>query len=106
MLELLLALLLSLCSVDLQVCQHSVDSRIMMSSTSSKGTYVLNKRTLVLECVTLAQVVEFVVEMLVDLASGAVLDEQTAEDTKTTHPQSLSDPLFSIHSFFLSSRVI
>lgn len=39
-----------------------------------------------LEGVTLAQVVELVVEVLVDLAGGAVLDEQTAEDTQAAHP--------------------
>ena len=38
-------------------------------------TYVLNKRTLVLEGVTLAQVVELVVEVFVDLAGSTVLDE-------------------------------
>lgn len=38
-------------------------------------TYVLDEGTLVLEGVTLAQVVELVVEVLVDLAGSAVLDE-------------------------------
>ena len=38
-------------------------------------TYVLDEGTLVLEGVTLAEVVELVVEVLVDLAGGAVLDE-------------------------------
>jgi len=37
-------------------------------------TYVLDKGTLVLEGVTLAQVVELVVEVLVNLAAGTVLD--------------------------------
>jgi hypothetical protein len=37
-------------------------------------TYVLNQRSLVLEGVTLAQVVEFVVEVFVDLAAGTVFD--------------------------------
>ena len=36
---------------------------------------MLNKRTLVLEGITLAEMVELVVEVLVDLASGAVFDE-------------------------------
>ena len=35
---------------------------------------MLDKRTLVLERVTLAEMVEFMVEVLVDLASSAVLD--------------------------------
>jgi hypothetical protein len=51
---------------------------------------VLNKRTLVLEGVTLAQVVELVVEVLVDLSGSAVLDEKTAEDTEATHPEDLA----------------
>ena len=53
-------------------------------------TYMLDECTLVLERVTLAQVVEFVIEVLVDLASRAVLDEQAAEDTQTTHPHDLT----------------
>ena len=36
---------------------------------------MLDQCTLVLECVTLAEMVEFVVEVLVDLARGAVLDK-------------------------------
>lgn len=43
-----------------------------------------------LEGVTLAQVVELVVEVLVDLAGGTVLDEETAENTLTTHPENLA----------------
>lgn len=35
---------------------------------------MLNERTLVLEGVTLGEVVELVVEVLVDLAAGTVLD--------------------------------
>lgn len=51
---------------------------------------MLDERTLVLESVTLAQVVELVVEVLVDLAGGAVLDEQAAQDTQTAHPHHLT----------------
>jgi hypothetical protein len=47
---------------------------------------VLHECTLVLEGVTLAEVIE----VLVNLASGAVLDEQAAEDTQTTHPHHLT----------------
>jgi hypothetical protein len=36
---------------------------------------MFDQGTLVLECVTLAQMVEFVVEMFVDLASSTVLDK-------------------------------
>lgn len=42
-----------------------------------------------LESVTLAQVVQLVVEVLVDLSRGAVLDEETAEDTHAAHPEDL-----------------
>jgi hypothetical protein len=56
----------------------------------SRGdTYVLNERALVLEGVTLGEVVELVVEVLVDLAAGAVLDEETAENPLAAHPQDL-----------------
>jgi hypothetical protein len=53
-------------------------------------TYVLNEGTLVLEGVTLAQVVELVVKVLIDLASGAVADEQTTENTHAAHPEDLA----------------
>lgn len=53
-------------------------------------TYVLDEGTLVLEGVTLAQVVELVVEVLVDLAGGTVLDQQATEDTETAHPHDLA----------------
>jgi len=51
---------------------------------------VLNQCSLVLESVTLAQVVEFVIEMFVDLAAGTVLDEETTEDSETAHPNDLA----------------
>lgn len=54
-----------------------------------RGTYVLNKGTLVLEGVTLGGVVQFVVEVLVDLARGTVLDQQAAENPLTAHPKNL-----------------
>jgi len=44
----------------------------------------------VLEGVTLGKVVKLVVEVLVDLAGGAILDEKTAEDAKTAHPDDLA----------------
>jgi len=50
---------------------------------------VLNKGALVLEGVTLAGVVQLMVEVLVDLARRTVLDEQAAEDTHAAHPQNL-----------------
>lgn len=53
-------------------------------------TYVFDQCTLVLEGVTLTQVVKFVVEVLVNLAGGTILDEQTTQNTKTTHPNDLT----------------
>lgn len=53
-------------------------------------TYVLNEGALVLEGVTLAQVVELVVEVLVDLAGGTVADEETTENTHAAHPEDLA----------------
>lgn len=50
---------------------------------------MLYQGTLVLEGVTLAEVVQLVVKVLVDLAAGTVLDEETAEDTETAHPENL-----------------
>jgi len=42
---------------------------------------VLHQCTLVLECVTLAQVVKLVVEVLVEFSTSTVFDEKTAKDT-------------------------
>jgi len=53
-------------------------------------TYVFNESTLVLEGVTLGEVVELVVEVLVNLSGGTVLDKKTAEDTETAHPEDLA----------------
>jgi hypothetical protein len=51
---------------------------------------VLNEGTLVLEGVTLAEVVELVVEVLVNLSAGTVLDKKAAEDTLAAHPKDLT----------------
>ena len=50
------------------------------------GTNVFDKSTLVLEGVTLAELVELVVEVFIDLASGSVLDEKASEDSQSSHP--------------------
>lgn len=50
---------------------------------------MLNKGALVLEGVTLSSVVQLVVEVLVDLAACAVLDQKPAENTLTAHPEDL-----------------
>lgn len=77
-----------------RLCFHARESCICCResdvSASSGITYVLNQSTLVLEGVTLAQVVELVVEVLVDLAGGTVADEQTTEDTHAAHPEDLA----------------
>jgi hypothetical protein len=51
---------------------------------------VLNESALVLEGVTLAQVVELVVKVLVDLAGGTVLDQQATENALAAHPDDLA----------------
>lgn len=51
---------------------------------------MLDQRPLVLERVTLAQVVQLVVQVLVDLAGGTVADEQAAEDTHAAHPENVA----------------
>jgi hypothetical protein len=53
-------------------------------------TYVFDKSTLVLESVTLAEVVELVVEVFVNLSTGTVFDKKAAENPETTHPQHLA----------------
>jgi hypothetical protein len=43
-----------------------------------------------LEGVTLAQVIEFVVEVLVNLAAGTILDQEASENAKAAHPDDLA----------------
>lgn len=64
---------------------------------SKDNTYVLDQGALVLESVTLGGVVKLVVEVLVDLSGGTVLDQEAAEDSLTTHPHDL--PVVSHVSF-------
>jgi hypothetical protein len=52
-------------------------------------TYVLNQGTFVLESVTLSSVIQFVIEVLVNLARRTVFDKETTEDTHTAHPKDL-----------------
>lgn len=59
---------------------------------------MLHKRTLVLEGVTLAQVVEFVVKVLVNLAAGTILDQKAAQDTQAAHPLNLAVRLSAVCS--------
>jgi len=51
---------------------------------------VFNEGTLVLEGVTLTEMVKLMVKVLVDLASGTVLDKKTSENSETAHPHDLA----------------
>lgn len=53
-------------------------------------TYMLNESTLVLEGVTLAEMVQPVVEMLVDFAGSAIFHQKATEDAETAHPHHLA----------------
>ena len=67
---------------------------------------MLDQRSLVLEGVTLAQVVKPVVEVLVDLSRGTVLDEETAENTETAHPQNLRGHTSILGTFSLTETSV
>ena len=56
------------------------------------NSYMFNKSTLVLESVTLAQMIEFMVEVLVNLSRGTITSKQTTENTHPTHPKDLTNP--------------
>ena len=49
-----------------------------------------------LEGVTLAEVVKFVVKVLVNLAAGTIFDEETAENAQTAHPDNLAASLLEL----------
>lgn len=51
---------------------------------------MLDQRPFMLERITLTEMVQLVVEVLVNLATGSVFDKETTEDTKTTHPQNMT----------------
>ena len=68
----------------------SCSTAIHMGKCSGRASYMFNQSTLVLEGVTLAQVVQLVVEVLVDLAGGTILDEKAAENSETAHPEDLA----------------
>lgn len=71
----------------------------------SVKTYVLNQCSLVLECVTLAQMIELVVKVLINLAARTILDQQTTENTETTHPDNLAVYTISLHPSIPLSRL-
>ena len=64
------------------------------SEYQERVTYVLHQRSLVLESVTLAQVVKLVVKVLVDLARITIFDQQSPENAKSTHPENLAKLIF------------
>jgi hypothetical protein len=68
---------------------HLLLELLLTSLLGLSTVNVLDEGALVLEGVTLAQVVELVVEVLVDLATSTVLDKQTTKDTETAHPEDL-----------------
>lgn len=51
---------------------------------------MLNDLSLVLESVTLGQLVEFVVQMLVNLAGSSVLGKKSSNNSQSSHPDNLS----------------
>jgi hypothetical protein len=68
-----------------------VRSRSNFEGFECRETYMFNERPLMLECVTLAKMIELMVKMLVNLARGTVLHEETAENTLAAHPQNLAE---------------
>ena len=92
LLESPVASLLGLGLVDLRAMSVHWNAPDQAMLSRQRATYVFNESTLVLEGVTLGEVVQLVVEVLVDLSGGTVLDEKTAEDTETAHPQNLAKP--------------
>lgn len=53
-------------------------------------THMLHQCSLMLESITLAQMIELVIEVLIDLARGTVFDQEAAEDSETPHPEHLA----------------
>lgn len=47
---------------------------------------MFNQSTLVLEGVTLAELIEVVVEMFVDLSCSTILYKKASENSKASHP--------------------
>ena len=70
----------------LWIC-HSQSSFVTLRGVKS---YMFHQCTLVLECVTFAQLVELVVEVLIDLAGGSVLDKKASENSEASHPKDLA----------------
>lgn len=71
-----LALLLGLGLVDL----HSISDQSIRMLQGIQA-YMFDQCTLVLEGVTLAELIELVVKVFVDLAGGTIFDEQAAENS-------------------------
>jgi hypothetical protein len=52
---------------------------------------MLNQCPLVLESVTLTEMVKLVVEVLVDLSAGTILHKKTSENSESSHPHDLAE---------------
>jgi len=74
-------LLLGLSLVDLDNVSHLPDV-----VCGRRTTYMLDECALVLEGVTLAELIELVVEMFVDFSSSTVLDKKASQDSEASHP--------------------
>jgi len=86
------SLLLSLTG-SLGLCTFGVHLLLQNSLTGLLGlgsVDMLNQCSLVFEGVTLGQMVEFVIEVLVNLSRGTILDEKATKDTEATHPDDLA----------------
>lgn len=57
---------------------------------------MLNQCSLVLKSVALAEMIEFVVKVLINFAASTILYEEAAEDTEPPHPYNLSVPVVSV----------
>lgn len=57
-----------------------------------------------LESVTLAEMIELMVQVLVDLATSAIFDQETAEDTEASHPENLA--VFNGQHSILAQQVV
>lgn len=53
------------------------------------STHMLNQRPLMLERISLAEMIQLMIQMLVDLATGPVLHQQAPQHPQSPHPQDL-----------------
>jgi len=77
---------LSLCTLGIHLLLQDPLSCLLGLGTVN----MFDECSLVLECVTLAEVVQLVIEVLVNLPASTVLHEKTTKNTKSSHPQNLA----------------